>query len=157
MSTGENTGEKIVDDNNKTERWLFLDDERVPADPRFDVVKSYDEFVEYILKNGIPEMISFDHDLADEHYQDYAKYQTQNILALCYSDFKEKTGLECAKWLGNYILDNQDKDLYLNRVGVHSMNPLGRANIQSYINGFKKHMGWEQSCFTWTPPLKDKE
>ena len=61
---------------------LFLDDIRVPKDAiglvpsnmnqfywenNWVVVKNYDEFRNYIEKNGLPDFISFDHDLADFH------------------------------------------------------------------------------------------
>ena len=32
----------------------------------WDIVRNYDEFINYILKNGLPSVISFDHDLAQE-------------------------------------------------------------------------------------------
>jgi hypothetical protein len=49
---------------------LFLDDFRFPKDVypeaeenKFDIVRSYDDFVEYIEQNGLPEFISIDNDL----------------------------------------------------------------------------------------------
>jgi hypothetical protein len=57
---------------------LWLDDYRDPmqgqwlvfspiADAEYEVhwVKSYDEFVDWITKNGLPTGICFDHDLSD--------------------------------------------------------------------------------------------
>jgi hypothetical protein len=61
---------------------LFLDDNRKPYDVfkltinpvyennNWDIVKTYEDFTSYIEKNGIPEMISFDHDLSFDHYYD---------------------------------------------------------------------------------------
>ena len=54
------------------------------------VVKNYDEFTEYIEKNGIPDYISFEHDLAPEHTIDFVNNQMQGIEAINYSTFKEK-------------------------------------------------------------------
>ena len=51
-------------------KWLFLDDLRHPPlhlNRMFDVVRSYDDFVEYIETYGVPELISMDHDLDREH------------------------------------------------------------------------------------------
>jgi hypothetical protein len=56
--------------------YLFLDNMRMPGDVSwarlpgavYKVVRSYDEFVAYINENGIPDFVSFDHDLADQHY-----------------------------------------------------------------------------------------
>ena len=129
---------------------LYLDDLRTPTTtiPGYEpwyVVRNYEEFVNWITENGIPDLISFDHDLAQEHINDYFKqfmdfgHQIPN-----YSEYKEKTGLDCAKWLSKHI---QDNNLILKLVSVHSANPVGASNIQSYINGFKKHMGWAQDCF----------
>ena len=61
-------------------RYLFLDDVRqvmdtfhytkhpVYTEDNWDVVRNYNEFCNYIQDNGVPALISFDHDLADEHY-----------------------------------------------------------------------------------------
>ena len=56
---------------------LFLDDIRIPEDVRWmynlneqyinsdwGMVRSYDEFVEFITKNGLPDETSFDYDSA---------------------------------------------------------------------------------------------
>lgn len=135
---------------------LYLDDVRTPTTtiPGYEpwyVVRNYDEFVAWITEHGIPELISFDHDLADEHMDDYFKqiaifgFQQPD-----YESYKEKTGLDCAKWLVEYI---QANNLQLNTVSVHSHNPVGSSNIQSYINGFKRHMGWPEDCFLMRHPF----
>ena len=41
---------------------LYLDDLRVTPEG-FDRVYNYADFVEYITQNGLPDFISFDHDL----------------------------------------------------------------------------------------------
>jgi hypothetical protein len=126
---------------------LFLDDFRVPADcgkymsnPSFYynnewvIVRNYDEFVSFITKNGLPEVISFDHDLADEHYsQDM--YSGNDVYDQHYKEFKEKTGLDCAKWLVDLCMD---KNLDLPDYIVHSMNPAGARNIWSYLENYRK-------------------
>lgn len=129
---------------------LYLDDQRTPTTTipgyhPWEVVRNYDEFVAWIEKNGVPDLISFDHDLAEEHIQDYFN-QKLNIgwQQPSYETYKEKTGLDCAKWLCEHI---QKNNLKLNRCSVHSHNPIGATNIQSYINGFKKHMDWDQDCY----------
>ena len=60
---------------------IFLDDTRKPydvfrntIDPIYEndnewtIVKNYEEFVDTILESGLPEIISFDHDLSQNHY-----------------------------------------------------------------------------------------
>lgn len=100
-------------------------------------VLNYDQFVEYINKFGLPDIISFDHDLADEHYtpseywDDYDKskeYQDSK-------DYSEKTGKDCADWLINYCMD---RDIDLPKFYVHSANPVGRDNILGVLNSYLK-------------------
>jgi hypothetical protein len=95
------------------------------ADPNWSVVRSYNEFIAHIMDNGIPDLISFDHDLADGHYTEAVDYNEQ-----------EKTGYHAAKWLIDYCMDNK-KDLP--RCFVHSMNPAGTDNIVKLFENFKKH------------------
>lgn len=119
---------------------LFLDDLRNPVDAYFYmhapiyneegwvIVRNYAEFVDMITSQGIPEIVSFDHDLADEHYgmQDHIEY---GMLA-------EKTGYHCAQWLINYCIDhNKDLPKY---VLIHSMNTVGRQNIESLFRTYEK-------------------
>lgn len=93
-------------------------------------MNSYNEFIEYITENGLPDIISFDHDLADNvEPQD----SFSNVVL---SDGKEKTGFDCAKWLVNYCMDNDEK---LPEYVVHSANPAGTENIQGLLNNFKEN------------------
>jgi hypothetical protein len=92
------------------------------------VVRNYDEFVKIIIEKGMPEMISFDHDLADEHY-DFNKP---------YGDYKEKTGFHCAKWLINYCIDNKMELPAV--ILIHSANPAGSANIKSLFDTYQKYL-----------------
>jgi len=127
---------------------LFLDDVRNPIDctaymtrrgvdvriyhEQWKIVRSYDEFVEYITKYSLPIIISFDHDLSDEHYSPkmYSGVDDYNEL---YSEFKERTGYDCAKWLCEYCLEHKcDLPEYF----VHSMNPVGRDNIEKLLKNF---------------------
>jgi len=50
----------------------------------------------------------------------------------------EKTGYEAAKWLVDHC-DN--KNLKLPEFVIQSANPVGRKNIESYLNNAKKHLG----------------
>lgn len=128
---------------------LYLDDLREPHQS-FDmlgfsvykedwtVVRSYKEFTEYITKYGLPDIISFDHDLADEHYTP-EEYQDSK-------DYQEKTGLDCAKWLIEYCMNYIDDDdttegleLKLPTYIVHSANPIGRDNIYYMLRNFEEY------------------
>lgn len=78
---------------------LFLDDERnpykvtwvkLPLGP-WVVVRNYDQFIKHITNHGIPSFVSFDHDLADEHYRQ-SMYDKDKHYSNYYTDgtFKEK-------------------------------------------------------------------
>jgi len=98
-------------------------------DERWAIVRDYNQFVEYINKYGLPKLIAFDHDLADVHYTE------QDFIA--YSEYHEKTGFDADKWLCNYCQDNGEKfPDYI----VHSWNPVGKENIEKYIENYKKHI-----------------
>jgi hypothetical protein len=116
---------------------LFLDDGRNPnaflKDIRtWVVVRSYDQFVQTISERGIPEFISFDHDLAFEHMLNTYR---MNDMKIPYDMYKEKTGMDCAKWLVDYCINNHHP---LPKFQVHSYNPVGRENIQSLLDSFRK-------------------
>lgn len=132
---------------------LFLDDVRQVRDACYyvvnpkiyweedwDIVRNYKEFVEYIEKNGLPDLISFDHDLADEHYEDLFSdpnwSKSNDDIELKYGEYREKTGLDCAKWLVNFCFLNR---LPIPEFMVHSANPVGAKNIKSYLDNAKKH------------------
>lgn len=136
---------------------LYLDDVRTPTETipgynPWNVVRNYTEFTDFILRNGIPDLISFDHDLAKEHIDDYFRQFTmQGYQYPEYDTYKEKTGLDCARWLVDYC---QEKNLHLKHCCVHSHNPVGASNIQSFLNGFKKYSGDPEDCYTAKHPFK---
>jgi hypothetical protein len=130
----------LTTNNMQTEKYLFLDDIRHPYDAfnytkqtmflqkEWIIVRDYNQFVEHIIENGLPYFIAFDHDLADEHY-DYDDVKTGK-------EYKEKTGLDCAKWLVDHCIDN---NLDLPQYFVHSQNPVGKDNIIGYFESYLKN------------------
>ena len=124
---------------------LYLDDCRKPkisfGDTKHNnylldwvIVKSYDEFITYVTNNGVPDMVSFDHDLAHEHYE----HQNVDLQAI-YGTFKEMTGFHCAQWLIYYCIDN---NLNLPEiVMIHSMSTVGAKNIKSLFTTYYKVNG----------------
>ena len=94
---------------------MFIDDERFPVKDDFKIVRSYDEAVDEIQKNGCPFYISFDHDLGD----------------------KVKSGFDLAKYIveedlnrnGAFIPNNFD-------YYVHSANSVGKENIIGLLKGY---------------------
>lgn len=66
---------------------IFLDDERFPPkDFKYSIVRNYDDFVYMIENFGIPNFISFDHDLG-----------------------LGKTGFDCAKFLVRQYVESKCK------------------------------------------------
>jgi len=128
---------------------LFLDDVRMPdqalyseclegrirfAEPRilnWKIVRTYKDFITLISKEGIPKIVSFDHDLADEHYVEGISCTQPK-----YGEYKEKTGYECLKWLTEYCME---RNLPLPKCYIHSFNPVGRENMFSLIESYNTH------------------
>ena len=97
---------------------LYLDDERTPKNAGFVVVRNYQDFVDWIDTHGMPAYISFDHDIASYD-----------------NDGNEKTGLDAAKYVVDYCIDN---DVACPEFNVHSANPVGADNIESMLKNFTK-------------------
>ena len=135
---------------------LYLDDQRTPTDtlPGYEpwfVVRNYDQFVDWISTNGMPDFVSFDHDLAEEHIDDFFRQKlSQGYQHPNYEEYTEKTGLDCGKWLVDYCQNNK---IALCGCSVHSHNPVGASNIHSLLNGFKKHMGLPEDCYIGKHPF----
>lgn len=105
---------------------LWLDDYRDPFDKEQDWivfspigrncniewVKTQQEFQDWIMVNGLPDAVCFDHDLGTGNGDGY----------------------ECAKFLCKYcFVHNLSVPLY----SCQSTNTVGRENIISYIENFK--------------------
>jgi hypothetical protein len=124
-------------------KYLFLDDERMPGDVTWtliggvgswgsdwSIVRSCDAAIAWVLENGFPEVISFDHDLG------YEEWDTDITgIVVVTSAKEEKSGLDFAKWLIEYDMDTNTmpKDF---RFTVHSMNPIGKQNIQQLLDKY---------------------
>lgn len=109
-----------------------------PIEKPFDCiwVKSYNEFVDWINQNGLPEAICFDHDLGMEvALEARAKGMSKRKSRLLKKE--EKTGYDCTKWLVEYCLDNK---LKLPLYSIQSANPVGKENINGLMLSFNKHI-----------------
>ena len=123
---------------------LYLDDVRTPKDSGWEVVKSYDEFIKHIQLNRLDayEVISLDHDLGRTAMDEYFNNVHPNY-TLDYNNIKEKTGLDCAKWL---VAESMNKNIPLPQIYTHSANPIGSANIMGYINNYFMNCRMPQTC-----------
>lgn len=127
---------------------LFLDDIRFPKDAflqkelsylteyskipenEWVIVRNYDDFVKTVEERGIPSAVSFDCDLASEHFKHYIK---DSLITGIYEweNFKTKCGIHCAKYLKHML--NPDSDI---KVYVHSANEEGRRIILDIMKDF---------------------
>lgn len=124
---------------------LFLDDVRMPKDawlyPQlitlieesgiddWVVVRNYEEFETMIRNAGIPNVVSFDHDLHIEHMKHYFNV-VEKIGIVEYGNLKYKTGLSCAQ----YLIDAcRESKVPLPKCYVHSANEVGRNNIKKLL------------------------
>jgi hypothetical protein len=143
--------------------YLFLDDVREPHNvtwvniPLFGwtIVRTYKDFVDIVRKQGLPKFVTFDHDLAFEHLPGGVGYMGDpraDTYKIPYDNFQEKTGYHAAQFMIEYCLEH---NLPFPEYEVHSMNPVGKSNIKSLIESFKKHQEqitdgfgnfWSKTC-----------
>ena len=114
---------------------MFLDDEREPVSADFQdrpwqIARNYDEFVFFIENRGLPKFISFDHDLGTD------EFQPDEETDVVYSR-PSKTGYDAAKWLVEYCMNSRQK---IPAFYVHSRNPVGKKNIEAYLENAMRHM-----------------
>jgi hypothetical protein len=134
---------------------LFLDDNRNPVhcitymhlriglknpiylQNEWVIARNYESFKNTVEEMGLPEFVSFDHDLADEHYGKYgADLQSPEGWEEYHTDEnREYTGYDCAKWLVNYCMDHKKS---IPPFTVHSMNPIGTERIMNYLKNAEK-------------------
>lgn len=108
---------------------LFLDDIRTiemvynkSMKNEFDIVRTYDAFVAYIQKNGLPNYISFDNDLG---------LNEKGAVA--------QDGYAAAKWL----VYESGLDLINLEFKVHSANPVAAEQIRGLLNNYITHLKLE--------------
>ena len=113
---------------------LFLDDNRNPydvfkntIDPIYEenetwvIVRDYHQFINLIQRVGVPKLVSFDHDLTQDHYL------SENQSNIDYNSLKDNTGYDAARWLIDYC---ENKEVKLPEIRVHSSNLEGKRNIE---------------------------
>jgi hypothetical protein len=92
---------------------------------KWEIVRTYEQFVKWVCDNGIPDVVSFDVDLCEDHVKYYMNIaRIENYWD--HTFFKTKCGIHCAE----YLLD------YCNKSGkpfpkwfTHSANHFGREHL----------------------------
>jgi hypothetical protein len=144
--------ENINDEPEPSKRFLFLDDVRnvdegylwdenisllaeskIPA-YKWDIVRSYNEFVRYIQEDGIPDVVSFDNDLWDVSTELAVNPSNPELVKqfqmIGWEDFEIKTGAHCAQYLVDACraLGKPIPKYY-----VHSANSIARPIIRKIL------------------------
>lgn len=113
--------------------WLVFSP--IPLDELTEViwVKSYNELVEHIIEWGVPDAVAFDHDLHFDHYgikqEDWEEYYITE------KDSSKYTGFNAAYFLIKYC---EIHKCPLPLWNCQSANIVGKENINSLLNNFKK-------------------
>lgn len=91
---------------------LYIDDIRNPPDGDWKIVRTSKEAIEFVVENGIPEFISFDHDLGGD--------DTSMVFVKKWVDLFPETPFP--------------------KFRIHSANPIGSENLRSYIKSFNRSL-----------------
>ena len=105
------------------------------------IVRNYDQFVQVIKERGIPDFISFDHDLDRSAMREYF-FAIENGKPFNYNNVKEKTGLDCAKFL---IDKCKESVRILPEITLHTANTLGWENINAELEAYRKFQAFHTS------------
>lgn len=139
-------------ETNEYKRCLFLDDVREVKEAflwdinkslilesgisewKWDIVRSYDEFVDYIKKHGIPDVVSFDNDLWDCSYEMATnptnEELTKQFQMIGWQEFKIKTGAHCAQYL---VEACRAHDKPVPKYYIHTANSAARPIIKEIL------------------------
>lgn len=95
---------------------MFIDDERFPVeDEGWVIVRTFDDFQEYLSEYGFPEFVSFDHDLGEGEVSGH--FLAKFLVEL---DLNKGTMPKNFSWY------------------VHSQNPIGRDNINGLLTSYMR-------------------
>ncbi len=96
---------------------LFLDDERSPADDGRDytIARTPDAALTLVRERGFPAFMSLDHDLGE--------------------------GLDTMQFLRALAGEYPDPP-FIPAYQVHSANPVGRDNMVSFLESWRRSLGW---------------
>jgi len=121
--------------NNPQPYALYLDDCRNPTVTidglPWVIARTYEEFKHELDTRGMPDFVSLDHDLFEEHMQMYFYMRKNGLTAIDYSTFEEKTGVDCCKALVYAIDANEDYPRL--PINLHTHNKYGLKVMYDYL------------------------
>lgn len=91
---------------------LFVDDERTAPNPDWIVAKSTAEAMGIVMSRGVPSFMSLDHDLGGQD-----------------------TTMGFLHWLAFRYYEGGPPEW-----AIHSANPVGRANLESFLKSWQKSL-----------------
>lgn len=99
---------------------ILLDDERIPVQSDWEVIRNHDDFImTVVLAANAITTISFDHDLGDD----------------------SENGMWCLRWIVNEMLSDDPLQLpKLTDIIIHSANRVGSENMVKYIQNATEHV-----------------
>ena len=127
---------------------LFLDDFRKPSDVTWGGAKTYElggwytvdtatkfvSLVDELTSENMPQVISFDHDLLDEHYEPGKNWK--DLIVYEGKEFEgvnNWTGFHCAEYFIEHLLKH---DITPPIMYCHSLNQQGTRNIERIWNKY---------------------
>lgn len=109
------------------EKKKLVDFSGIPAGS-WNIVRDYDQFIFKIKKYGIPLAISFDNDLAPQHYKDYQKAALSGYFD--WQFVQPKMGLHAL----TYILELCKKEnKKIPKIYIHTANHFARAEMERIL------------------------
>ena len=96
---------------------MYIDDIRDPKGDFDIIIRNSEDAKEYMIRNGCPNYISFDHDLgADDTAMEVVKFMVSMDLDMN----------------GEFIPEGFE-------FNIHSANPVGKANLLGYLKSYLNH------------------
>jgi len=114
------------------EKTKLVDESGIPAGC-WQVVRTYDQFVRFVKKYGVPKTISFDNDLDPSHYQVYMKAVQSGYFEWLF--IQPKMGLHALDFLLKYCRTNH---VQVPRIYIHTANHMARQEMVNMIQRFSE-------------------
>ena len=121
-----------IRDPHKNQEWLVFS----PIEQPFEViwVMDHDEFKNWIIKNGLPDGISYDYDLGLDKVH-IKKTMSKSALKRFRKTDEYLNGADCARFLVDYC---KEHDLDIPPFNIHSANKQGKVEISQILGDVSK-------------------